>query len=658
MSRSLTTLINLTFDFEALNQKYVIYKASLDKRIGNAGYAHQLSLVERVAKPKALIKHSGYYWILRDQHEKTKPESADIAFERVAFEDCSPLLLGRLFVRALGKVASSEFFSGLGETFLFVEPEKFFEHTVYKCIKFDLKESVRFNALFISMDGTTFSPIETAHKRANTIEKLPKFEFDMESGLLRRNPKGNLIVHSPGKGKFTTNAIDISGKELISLQKTKTGALYHFVDLMNHHFSGCLSMQLKSIEATWRKHYKKCNVENVYQRIYQVIDNHGGLQVVNASLKEEGFERLKQQRWPVKIKFLDSEASIDASKPLLVVLDSPEDYDKAGRSDPKASFYSEHRVTQSIYNVTITSVRNKTKGNALSPIIDALVKEMAIKQECLAQQFFIQELQGVYWFVEREDPPYGNKDPIFHILKCRNGCFQYEQQDAFYFDDLGIELPEKKRYFETLSYVIDMAQQSPRICTIVHEEIAAIPDAARLFEVLEHLKRSNQQGISRAFIERFLTYGAYGQDPVYDKLVSMLNTHPLQEEFDKQDLKIAKIGYRSTAEKALIDGYFEQTGIMLNYSIKGEHNEYLEALTGHFYDADHSAYFVGIEKGGFKFHRGQFNHLRHLEGPEDLKQVCLTLTQSYFIRNKLATVKPFPFKYLAECKDRFKYSNT
>ncbi|WP_434996644.1 hypothetical protein ACRZ5S_08205 [Vibrio scophthalmi] len=654
MSRSLTTLIDLTFDFEALNKKYVIYKVSLDKSMGKVDYAKQLSIVERASMPKALIKHSGNYWVLRDKQDKTKPESTEVAFERVRFEDCDQLLLGRLFVRALGKVASSQFFSGLGDTFLFVASDEFFEHIVYKCLKFDLKESVRFNSLFISMDGITFSPIETAYKPAGYIEKQTKFEFDMESGLLRRNPKGNLIVHSPGKKKFTTNAIDISGQEPISLQKTKTGAIYQFVDLMNTHFSGCLSLQLKPIKASWREHYKKRDVEKVYKRIYQVIDDAGGLQIANASLKEGGFEKLKHQQWPIQVEFIEV-ADIDARKPLLVVLDSAEEYEKAGLPDPKAGFYMPDRVTQSVYNSTITSVRSKAKGNELSPIIDAVVKEMVIKQECLLGQFLIQPQSGNYWFVEREDPKYRDLEPVFHILKCDNGTFHYEQQDEFYFDELDIELPEKQRYFETLSYVIDMAQQPPQICTIVHEEIAAIPDSAELFKVLDHLKSSNQHGISRGFIDQFLSDSSYLHDPISEKLTSMLEKYPLQREFYKEDLKTAKIGYRSTAEQALVDGYFEETGVMLNYSLKGEHNEYLEALTGHFYDVEHSAYFVGSEKGGFKFSRGQFNHIRYLEGPEELKQVCLELTKSYFVRNKLATVKPYPFKYLSELRESKKW---
>ncbi|EIL8370210.1 hypothetical protein ACNUCD_000183 [Vibrio alginolyticus] len=654
MSRSLTTLIDLTFNFEALNQKYIIYKASLDSNMGRVDYAKQLSIVEQASTPMALIKHSGSYWVLRDIQDKIKPESADVAFERVKFEDCDQLLLGRLLVRSLGKVAPSQFFSGLGETFLFVEPDKFFEHTVYKCLKFDLKESVRFNSLFISMDGTTFSPIETVYKSTDYIKKQPKFEFDMESGLLRRNPEGNLIVYSPGKKKFTTNAIDITGQEPISLQKTKTGAIYQFVDLMNKHFSGCLSLQLKPIEASWREHYKKSDVEKVYQRIYQVIDGAGGLQVVNASLKEDGFEKLKLQNWPVQVEFIKP-TEINNKKPLLVVLDSAEEYEKAGLSDPKADFYLSGRVTQSVYNSTITSVRPKVKGNELRPIIDAVVKEIAIKQECLQRQFLIQELSGNYWFIEREDSKFQGKEPVYHILKCDNGRFQYEKKDEFYFDDLDIELPEKQRYFETLNYVIDMAQQPPKICTIVHEEIAAIPDAEKLFKVLDHLKTSNQRGISRDFIDQYLSDSIYVSDPIHDKLKSMLETHPLYKEFYKEDLKSANIGYRSKAEKALVDGYFEENGVMLNYSLKGEHNEYLEALTGHFFDAEHSAYFVGSEKGGFKFSRGHFNHIRYLEGPDELKQLCLDLTKSYFVRNKLATVRPFPFKYLSECREGQKW---
>lgn len=654
MSRSLTTLVDIAFNFEVLSQKYMIYKASLGSGVERGDYAKQISLVERASTPIALIKHSGNYWVLRDIQDKIKPESVDVAFERIKFENCDPLLLGRLFVRALGKMVSSQFFSGLGETFLFIEPDKYFEHTVYKCLKFDLKESVRFNSLFISMDGTTFSPIETVYKPTSYIEKQPKFEFDMESGLLRRHPKGSLIVHSPGKKKFTTNAIDITGQEPISLQKTKTGAIYQFVDLMNTHFSGCLSMQLKPIKASWREHYKKSDVEKVYQRIYQVIDAAGGLQVVNASLNNDGFETLKRQNWPVQVEFIES-SEINDKKPLLVVLDRAEDYKEVGKSDIKADFYLSGRVTQSVYNSTITSVRSNAKGNGLRPIIDTVVKETAIKQECLQRQFLIQELSGHYWFVEREEPKSRDKDPVYHILKCNNGRFQYEKQDEFYFDDLDIELPEKQRYFETLNYVIDMAQQPPQICTIVHEEIAAIPDAEKLFNVLECLKTSNQRGISRDFLKQYLSGSIYACDPIHGKLKSMLETYPLREEFYKEDLKSANIGYRSKAEKALIDGYFEESGVMLNYSLKGEHNEYLEAFTGHFFDAEHSAYFVGIEKGGFKFSRGQFNHIRYLEGPDELKQLCLELTKSYFVRNKLATVRPFPFKYLSECRESQKW---
>ncbi|MGL5335903.1 MAG: hypothetical protein ACRC9R_07125, partial [Enterovibrio sp.] len=490
---------------------------------------------------------------------------------------------------------------------------------------------------------------KASNKSAEFIEKLPKFEFDKQSGLLQRSPKGEIIEHSPGKKKFTTNAIDISGQELTSLQQSKVGAIDQFIKLMNQHFSDCLSLQLKHIKASWREHYKKNDVVKVYQRIYQVIDEAGGLQIVNASLNKDGFEKLKQQQWPVQVEFKER-FNIEDKKPLLVVLDSAEDYENAGLPDPKSSFYTQDRAVQSIYSSRITNVRSNAKGNELRQLIESLIKEIAIKQECVQRQFLIQELQGNYWFVEEEKKG-RDEEPVYHILKCNNGALQYEQQDGFYFDEFGIELPEKRGYFEELNYVIDMTKQPPQICTIVHEGIAVIPDIADLYEALEQSAIGRQKGLSREFIDRFLSNPTYLRDPVCAKLISMLELNPLQQNFYPEDFKAAKISYRSRAEKALVDDYFKETGVMLNYSFKGEHNEYLEALTGFFYDAEHSVYFVGNEKGGFKFSQRHFNHLRYLDGPEELKQVCLTLTQSYFVRHKQATVQPFPFKHLLEMKN-------
>lgn len=646
MSRSFTTMIDLTLDFKGLDSNYSLYKVSLAKKSGKQNYSSQLSLVDKEVAPKALIRHSYYHWILVDKKSTVNLTSPDISFEQVRFEDCDTLLLGRLLIRALGKVAPHEFFSGLGETYLFVEPDKFYEHNVYKCLKFDLRESVRFGSLFIVMDGVTFSPLETVYKPKHEIEKAPKFQFDNATGLLRRNSKGNLMVYSPGKKKFRTNAIDISGQKTISLQKTKTGAVYQFVELMNRCFADVLRIELKPVKADWREHYTKKDIAQVYQKIYQVIDNAGGIQVINASMNSNGYQRLQTETWPVMVEFIEAQ-NYDKAKPTLVVLDSAKEYKEAGRDDPKKSFYSTNTSVQSVYNSTITSLRANKHQTELQPLIDTWVKELAIKQECALGRFMIQGFVENFWFVEFVEEK--NQDPVYHILKCEGGEFRYETHNEFYFDELGIQLPEKKRWFEELQYVIDMSSDEPQVCTIVHERIAVIPDAENLFNILTHLEKSDHQGMSREYIDVYLSSLGDSSDSIVDKLKLMLERSPQKQYFYKEDLKSAKIGYRSKAEQALINDYFEQTGIMFNYSLKGEHNEYLEALTGHFYDAEHSAYFVGSEKGSFKFSRGQFNHIRHLEGPEYLKKCCLELTKSYYIRNKLATVRPFPFKYLSQC---------
>jgi hypothetical protein len=382
MNRCLTTLIDLKLNHAELNKKFRLYKVSLTRKTGKPNYAAELTKIDYHAAPVALVRHSRSYWILIPA-STTKPAGADdIAYQSIAFEDCDGLMLGRLLIRALGKLGAEAFFSGLGESYLYVDSEAFFDHPIYKCVAFDLCESLRFGAKFVALKGQTFSPAE-------------------------------LFVHN----------------------------------------------------------------------------------------------------------------------------------------------------------------------------------------------------------------------------------------------DIGITLPDKKRFFETLSYVIDMSGNKSQVCTIVHEGIAAVPDVAELFTILEKLEEGQQQGMERAFIEKELSGTGEISEVLAKKLLKMLNTYPKKTPFFKGDFKETGVTYRSNAEKGFFDRYYEQSGILLYYSLKGQHNEYLTALTGHFYNAEHSAFFAGIEKGGFKFSRGQFNHIRYLEGPEALKQRCLAMTEAYYVRNKQATVLPFPFKNLAQSRE-------
>lgn len=647
MHQTLTSLINLTLNYDNINQRYSMYRVSLDNSTKDFDYAKKLTLVEKLSKPLALISHSGNYWILLDKKNTPDSSSDQVSFELIQASDSYKLHLGRLFVRALGKVAPEQYFTGLGDSYVFLETDRFFKHTIYKCLKFELRESVRFHSLFIDISGVTFSPVKTVYKPQHKIDIAPKYDFDPENGVLYRSPQGNLMIHSPGNSKNTTNAIDISGKKAVSLQMSRTGAIVQFIDLMNKHFNNCLTIELKPIKADWREHYTKKDIEKIYKQIYHIIDSTGGIQIVNAALKEEGFELLRKVKWPVKVEFITNQ-KIDNERPKLVIVSTPKEYQDAGVTDPKQNYYINGAVTQSIIESNFTN-----KGlNKLSPLVDTWVKEIAIKQECNQGCFTIQKFDKHFWFVDVETTR--NKEPIYHILKCKDGCFSYEQRDEYYFDELNIRLLEKGPYFEMLSYVIDMTDDAPKVCTIFHEQIIVIPDTKKLSRVLEQLEKDDQQGLSRGHIDKFITDNNESKDPLIEKLHLMLKYNPLKEWFYQEDLKSANIKYRSNLEKQFIDDYFKETGILLNYSLKGDHNEYLEALTGHFYDAEQSAYFVGNEKGGFKFSRGQFNHLRFIEGPEYLKKACLELTKSYFVRNKLATVRPFPFKHLAEYRNQAK----
>ena len=651
MSKSLTTLVDVAINHSELAERFDVYQVSFAIDTNQSGYATRLTKIDKHVSPLGLISHGGKYWILLNRGAEIPEKLPDIGFVQSRFLDCDDLLIMRLMTRALGKLSGELVFSGLGETYFFLETDTFRKETIYKCVSVDLKESVRFNSMFVELKGTVFCPVELAFKPSSHIEQAPKFSFDIGTGMLNRDKNGSLIVHSPGKGNYTSNAIDISGQKPLSLRRSRTGALHHYVELMNKIFKGALSINLKQINADWRQHYGNAEIKSVYNKIYDVVNDAGGINVINASTSEEGFKKLKNENWPITVNFTTREEA-DADAPLLVVLDSKDEYEKAGLEDKKCLFYSQNSVTQSTYNTTVMSKDSKE----LSVLIDTWVKEIAIKLECMNKKFLIQEFNEKFWFVSVEQKY--KSDPItYHILKCEAGMFSYELGDEYYFEDLGIELPEKKRYFENIHYVIDMSSSEPKICSIVHEGIAAVPDGKVLFDILNRLEKASADGINREYINRYLSVNAKSEDPLILQLKNLLGKFPNKGEFYKDELKSEGIQYRSNAEKLLFDGYFEETGILLNYSLKGQHNEYLESQTGHFYDAEHSAYFVGIPKGGFKFSRGHFNHIRFLEGPDYLKRKCVELTATYYVRNKAATVLPFPFKTLSECIELRKLTN-
>lgn len=648
MSRSLTTLIDVVINHAELAKLFDLYQVSFRAENQQLSWGKRLSKIDKHTSPLGLISHGGKYWILLNKDAEAPKKLPDIGFVSSSFVDCDDLLITRLLTRALGKLSGEQVFSGLGETYLYLETDSFKKETVHKCVSVDIKESLRFDSMFIELKGTVFCPTEMVFKPQAVIEQAPKFSFDLTTGLLNRDKNGSLMINSPGKGNYTSNAIDISGQKPISLRKSRTGALHHYVSLMNKTFNKAFEMSLKQINADWRQHYGNAEIKAVYNKIYDVVNTAGGINIVNASLSEEGFKKLKSEEWPVNVNFISDDALNDKT-PTLVVLDSKEEYETAGLEDKKQSFYGPKKVVQSTYNKTV--IAKDSKG--LKVLIDTWVKEIAIKLECIQGQFLIQEFNDDYWFVSVEQR-YKNDPVTYHILKCSDGNFTYESVDEFYFDDLGIELPERQRYFERINYVIDMASNEPQVCTIIHEGIVTVPDGEILFKILNQLEKSSVEGITRHYIDKFLSANSKSKDILITRLKSLLEKHPSKIEFYKDEIKKERIQYRSNAEQSFFNGYFDETGILLNYSLKGQHNEYLESQTGHFYDAEHSAYFVGISKGGFKFSRGQFNHIRFLDGPDYLKQKCVELTATYYVRNRLATVLPFPFKTLSEYTEQQK----
>ncbi|WP_394172308.1 hypothetical protein [Thalassotalea litorea] len=644
MAHSFTTMVEMTINHSALEQQFDLYEARTASLNANVNYPKLMAEVDALAQPIVLIRHSKKYYVLLDKGADQPKNSDNISFVSKAFVDCDDILIGRLLTRATGKSDNHGFFYGLGEAYYFIDVDTFYEHQVYKAVAFEMSFSKRLNSLFINLHGKTFSPLDIVWNE-NKKRYSPKFRFDERAAKLVRDPKGALIEFSPGKGKYTTQAINISEHKESSLRRSRTGAIYAFVEQFNRTFDGAIVLTLKEIVADEYKSFSKADINREYQRIYELINLRGGLQIIDVSLKSAARDKLTAFDWPVDVSYVSAD-NASSEKPTLIVLDPKSDYEQKEMADPKPALYQRFNAAQSIYNGNLSQLR----GGGLKSALSNCIKELAIKIECLEEQFLLNAVPGKLWFVAVERKR-GQED-LYHILKCENGRMRYEAQDVYYFDERNIVLPEKAQFFETLHYVIDVSAKEPSVCTIVHEQIAVIPDATVLSEQLHALEQGQKQGMSRAYIERYLLANDPKETDTTGKLADLLSRYPLKTFFFSEDFREVKLSYRSKDEKSLFDGYYEETGVLLKASLTGKQNDYLTAFTGHFYDADQSVYFSGMESGNFQFSKGQFNHIRYLEGTPDLKATCLALMQTYFVKHQGSTVLPFPFKYLRAFQDK------
>lgn len=680
MKKLKTTLCELDFNYDALDRRFLFYRVN----ISNSADSDYQTLFDGLNEYDAFLSITEYrrkktYFVMT-RLEGMKSNNDDIAFELINPRTMYPYVIGCLLSKALGLLNSENFYAGTGDTFFLADITEHKGHKVFKCFKFVFGLSSFYNKPHLLMNQFTLSHLE-CHKKDHgdgywdNADRYARHSVDESEGILRRDPFGKLIKKGVNSKKTTVPALDFSNTasktSSESLEDSRISILNAYIESFEQQFSDVVKLNFVYFTPAKVATITKKKIENNYQNIYGILNNAGGVQVVNVSSNKTVTSLLKSMDLPVKFTFVDPQNRV-ASKPTLLIVDTKQTYEKNGGSDVKWHFYGPGEIVQSIYgnNFEIRThsdarVSDKSKDDFHRAQLDTIkttllnnLKEICIKLECQSNRFLISDVKGDLWFIypyeRKRIKNKGYEERRYGVLKVKDSTFEYEEHHIDYFDDKGIELPEITSYANH-HYVVDMGKDVPQVCTIINEQVRLLPEIEGLKSALDDLKKSEDAFIERSFIQRFIDE-SMERCGFSTRLQELLDSQADKKKFTlndfrKAELKSGKIANRGKAAGEFFERYHQETGQRLKANLKSakaEEGQYLHALKDIVYFKDGEAYFSGIQS--IKSSAQNFMILRSLDGPDYLKELCFDLTHVFYVRHLQSTALPFPFKYIREMK--------
>jgi hypothetical protein len=80
MSKSLTTLIDVSIAHSVLDERFCLYQVSFSSDIKQLTYGKRLAKIDKHTTPLGLISHGGKYWILLSKGSQAPEKLPDIGF--------------------------------------------------------------------------------------------------------------------------------------------------------------------------------------------------------------------------------------------------------------------------------------------------------------------------------------------------------------------------------------------------------------------------------------------------------------------------------------------------------------------------------------------------------------------------------------------------
>jgi len=643
-------------DFNALQSTYRAFCIRFEGR----EYGANINLVREIISPLSVAYEYGrgnYYVMLKSTQEIEQDEK--FTAQEIQFANIPLLLLHRLLIRAIPHILDKAELCEADGLYYKVASKKLRAQLYYIAAELEWQKGFNEQELAITINTKVFSPLSLHEYNGvlpKNIARLPRFDVSSWEQTIKRSYQGKYVKKSFKFCNHTIDACDISSNDFLKFRATKVGVLATFLEDVHAAYGDIYKIRFKRSSSSYRNYITEKNVKNEYQHIQSLLCEKE-ITIVNNIANTKLAELLKNSMEEQGYRCVISDKP-ELTSPNILLVHDPLFYEERNIEDPYKRLKKLAPQSQAAISTKLF-ITEKSETLINESVLTVILKELLIKHEITSRTLQIKPLSGDWGFVVPESKYDGNGERIelIHWLRVTDSKLKFETLDSFEWSEkeaLHYDVDTDKAKHIVLNYTNSAYYE------IQESNVFSIPEFEPVKEVLEKVHSGQEVGISRSFIEQYISSEIdHDNSKSVDlmlKLENILSSHQFKNTFEVKSLsgcigdKSFKLAYQGAA-KHFYDWLDDVHGITLKASLRSQKDGYFNAHLGVFYDSDSGYYFVGNKGTSTKSKIARFSRIRKIiTNQEVVPESFFELFESTYVRHREPSVYPYPFKILNEIR--------
>lgn len=670
------------FKKENINNDFDIYKLSKDDK--NDFYkTNILDIPNLDFKAKSVVYTNGESWYamfekgsldkyklkeaINKESTNTRVEKIDIFIDDIPLNILTQLILNMLYSKDKDTTYSN--ITG-GLYFLNNKWMKKDKNTgdlrSFYCLKFKLSSD-----MYMELAVITFSRLK--YLKSEKLKYKGRYIFDSNTGIFRKKLKtddasddNDFILKGDLKKRnivpflsfesikdFRSSKVGIFDKFLVEVEEE----LKDYITIRTDYYTDFKTIMPKD--------------ESLESFDYQNLLRDKEIVIEDLVQSEESSELVNQIRLKLEdhYKINTKVGSIDNKALNIRIIFNKEYYENNDIKDPykdiSNDFIVQHRTIESFKSLDKCK-DEKEYNKKENPVLKKIIQELIIKDNLKNKKISLvkwkeYDYKNSWTFVARKEIRSKDNNEIKNFIYSKmvvniDGSFEIfnyddREDNSLDFDFIEIESAFDKYKNSDMKVEGLFYKSIKNINIILYTEQFTMPDYKKLSERLA-LSDINEKINVEKIIKSLINMSCEDND-VLLKRDEFLKELKKLSKYEKRKLINEKLNIKRKSSKAINNYLYNDTGILINAEIKSAKNRknYFEPILEikYFYKKNKLYYFVGVESNDLKQSLNNACRIRCIDAYENIEfEEIIRLLRVEFVRNKLNTVLPFPFKYLNE----------